>query len=575
VPQFWLGLCKVAGSETSDPPPGHPLLSNGARLFAVEVVREGEELAVLFSTVEDMKSGDLRCMIGFASSTKTCSLWADRGFPLVDAAIAHKGKTLTVTSPFFAVPGSMQYDSPLLTLEGIEFAPTTGPGADVGGCYRQWLQAPDDGLPATLVERRAITWKPKRTQVNALKPQKIGMRIEKSRSPGLLPFETGEQVFQRVWTGELAVNVDPDLPKHSMHELKREDVFGRPAFRFEDVEVLGFRLDLASLGADDREKLAALIEPLNFHLEETENGGAGGSTPQDFEYRVATTTLVIELLRYGRMKLRTPLAPLVVKDYQSQHELVVRVLVGRVDDDTSQAHSPAIFVPAIFVDNPWSKIIGRELQGFDKWIANFCATRGDKLEPLRPDGRCARDAAGDPMPLASITEIRIAKSLGRADGNTILEVDCPHADIPDFDAFQQIDLDLAMGSTALAGARWQQTDFEAAEFRRSFARAANFKTLKGFRSIQVAPVAVRDLSKTWITGTFVVDDDLRIALPSGVVDLTVHYRGEAPKGWQQLCKILGIDEGGSRRISFPTGSWYRLQCSMSLNIDNGLEFKNS
>ena len=46
------------------------------------------------------------------------------------------------------------------------------------------------------------------------------------------------------------------------------------------------------------------------------------------------------------------------------------VLVGRVDDDTAQAHDPAVFVPAIFVDNPWSKILGREVQGFDKRMAD-------------------------------------------------------------------------------------------------------------------------------------------------------------------------------------------------------------
>ena len=50
----------------------------------------------------------------------------------------------------------------------------------------------------------------------------------------------------------------------------------------------------------------------------------------------------------------------------------MRLLVGRVDDDTAQAHDPAVFVPAIFVDNPWSKILGREVQGFDKQMAEFC-----------------------------------------------------------------------------------------------------------------------------------------------------------------------------------------------------------
>ena len=78
------------------------------------------------------------------------------------------------------------------------------------------------------------------------------------------------------------------------------------------------------------------------------------------------------------MKARVPTAPLEVDDSQSQHELVVRLLVGRVDDDTAQAHAPAVYVPAIFVDNPWSKMLGRDAIGFDKRMAEFCVTRDDK-----------------------------------------------------------------------------------------------------------------------------------------------------------------------------------------------------
>lgn len=578
MPQFWLGLCRVAGAADLEPTPGHPLLLDGVRSLAIEVVRENNEWAVLFSAVDDKEPGDLRCLIGFANAAKTCSVWADRGFPLVDAAIAYKGNTLTIRSPYFDPPGAMQYDKPLITLEGITFSPTSAFGAVVDRCYRQWLQAPDDGLPAKYVEQRAVTWKPKRTQVNDLQKQTLRLKVQESRLPGLLPFKSGDQDFESVWTGELALTAKPAFPPLSMRQSKRDDaVVGLPAFRFEDVEVLGFRLDLTSLGADTGPELAALINPLNFHLEGATTAGSRRGTPQDFEYRVATTTLVIELLRYGKMKLRTPLAPLEVEDYQSQHELVVRVLVGRVDDDTTQAHSPAIFVPAIFVDNPWSKIIGRDLQGFDKWLANFCAMRGGAgLKPLRPDGHWASNPAGGAVPLADITEIRIAKTAGSLGVDTILQIDCPSARIPNFDSFQEIDLDLAMGSTAIAGVRWRQTDFEATEFRRSFARSATFKTLKGFRSIQVAPVADRHLRRTWITGTFQVDDDLRMARPAGVVSLALHNCREAPKGWQQLCKILRIDQGAApRRISFPTGSWYRLRCSMSLDVDNGLEWTSA
>ena len=42
------------------------------------------------------------------------------------------------------------------------------------------------------------------------------------------------------------------------------------------------------------------------------------------------------------------------------------MLVGRVDDDTGQAHDPATYVPVLFVDNPWSKALGREVQGLTR-----------------------------------------------------------------------------------------------------------------------------------------------------------------------------------------------------------------
>ena len=73
-----------------------------------------------------------------------------------------------------------------------------------------------------------------------------------------------------------------------------------------------------------------------------------------------------------------------ILDYQSQRELVVRILVGRVDDDTAQARDAATYVPAIFVDNPWSKTIGRDLQGFAKCMANFCAERDGKRVRFAP-----------------------------------------------------------------------------------------------------------------------------------------------------------------------------------------------
>ena len=77
------------------------------------------------------------------------------------------------------------------------------------------------------------------------------------------------------------------------------------------------------------------------------------------------------------MRLKKEWRQITVEDFQSQHELLIRMLVGRVDDDTGQAHDPATYVPVLFVDNPWSKALGRDVQGFDKRLADFCTLEGD------------------------------------------------------------------------------------------------------------------------------------------------------------------------------------------------------
>jgi hypothetical protein len=386
----------------------------------------------------------------------------------------------------------------------------------------------------------------------------------------------------RAWSGTAYV---PDgqrgrKRRDTLDRVSRADTFGVPAFRFEDVEVLGFRIDLGTYGRDFTRDLDRLIEPLNFHLA----GPSGTDAIWDFRYRAATRVLLVELLRYGRMKLRSPSPPMAVEDFQSQHELLVRLLVGRVDDDTAQAHSPALYVPAIFVDNPWSKVLGRDLQGFDKRMATFWARDAGGLAPLRPDGRVAgHSGAGEPRPLGDVARVTLVDSTGAPVDpdrpRTILDLDCSPANYEDWDAFDTIDLGLALNSLSLTGTRWRQSDFDAVEFRRSFARSAVTESLKGFRSIQVSPVTDRGLEPAWITGTFVVDDDFRIARPSGIARLTFHAvenDRKAPTApaagpyWNLLCEMLG--DGRRADVSLPTGSWYRLLCSMDLSIDDGLDW---
>ena len=597
---FWLATFRpsppLAGSET----PVAPLLAARSRSLAIEVLRdEGKsEYAVLFCTVDDPdQPKELTCLVGFTNVAKACSLWRDRGFPLLDARIAcdDAGK-ITIFTPYFDDHPAMQYESLLFAVTGVTFESQRGAlqtlqteykqGLETN--YQQALEAPDGVQPEALVTRRAVAWTPDRVDTHKLEPRGLHLDVASTRYPTLAPFETGALAPVSAWSGTMQLPRDRNGQNRGniLGRVNRADIFGPPAFRFEDVEVLGFRIDLGAFGRDFARDLDRLIAPLNFHL------AAAPEEPAiwDFRYRAATRTLVIELLRYGRMKLRSPSPPAGELDYQSQHELLVRLLVGRVDDDTAQAHAPAVYVPAIFVDNPWSKALGRDMQGFDKRMANFCVRQGGEFARLLPDGRVARDAGPrdtaassgeqEPRPLGDISRITLVEETGSLKGPPLLDLDASTLNFENWAAFERVDLGLALGTFSLSGARWRQSDFDGAEFRRSFARSFVTDSLKGFRSIQVSPVADRGLEKAWIMGTFTVDDDLRIARPSGVVNLALQaVRSDsrspsspaAPKYWNLLCEMLG--DGDRANISVPTGAWYRLLCSMDLTIDDGLDWR--
>jgi hypothetical protein len=581
--QFWLGTFDVKPPLHAKPSPAAPILATGTRMLAIEVVREGAEFAVLFSTVDDLQEPRrLTCRLAFANGCKTCNIWRDRGFPLVDARITCRGKSLQVISPYF--PGvdsdpsnEMQYEVAFLTITGIEFAPQQRSKLALSTQYDQFHEAPDSATPATWITRQAVTWTPSRWAVQRLSCAGVMLDLASARSPSLAPFESGHLEPQAVWCGMVDVATTASQRQPERNRVSRADTFGVPAFRFENVEVLGFRIDLGKLGIDYEQGLADLIAPLNFHLGGSAGAGAAAARRaiSDFRYRPATRTLLIELIRYGRMKLMSPSAPLVLDDYQCQHELLVRVLVGRVDDDTSQARAPAVYVPAIFVDNPWSKIVGRDVQGFDKRLVDFCISQeGKDIARLCPDGRVADSGHSDSRPvadLAAISRIRLVDMMGSSDGGTVLDLDCSPQDYENWDEFDSVDLQLAVGSSNLGGTRWRQSDFDEPEFRRSFARSAVAENLRGFRSIQVSPVSSRgDMEKTWISGTFKLDDDVQIARPSGLVRLTAHPQPNAPKHWNVLCKMLGGD-GNPSSVSFSTGEWYRLKCAMELTVDGSVD----
>jgi hypothetical protein len=53
--------------------------------------------------------------------------------------------------------------------------------------------------------------------------------------------------------------------------------------------------------------------------------------------------------------------------------------------------------------------------------------------------------------------------------------------------------------------------------------------------------------------------------------LTFHADPSTPKAWKDLCKLFGIDEGKKGTIVMPTGTWYRMRCSLDLTIKNSLD----
>ena len=582
--KFWLATFQFESPLESSvaPSPAVPLAVPGAKAWAIEVIEAESEYAVLFSTVDDAAApNEFVCRIGFANASKPCALWGDRGFPLIDAVITLQDNRLRIRAPGFLAPPAMEYEADLVAI--TDMTPVGGakssPAALDQATYEQTLRAPDAIFPATRIAAKSVTWLPKRNNVEEFPDIPVIFELAPSRYPSLTPFKNGPAKPTAIWSGDVDLpKWPPALPPGPVKSMDRADTFGVAAFRFEDVEVLGFRVDLRRLGRDDDERLAALIDPLNFHLNPHQFSRATRSAVSDFRYRPASQTVMVELLRYGKMKLQETSPPLDVDDFQSQHELLARILVGRVDDDTAQARDPATFVPTIFVDNSWSKSLARSVQGFDKRMADFCISENGTRKPLRPDGRLMKDDS-EPRPLGSITEIVLASASGRtADGRKLLELDCPYRSMDDWDAFEKIDLRVALGPLSIFPVGWGQTDFGEAEYSRSFARSVASKTFKGIGSIQTSPIGASPLKETlrkettWITGTMTYDHDaVRVVRPHGAVGLTFHALPSAPRAWKDLCKLLGAEQGQKVDISLPMGNWYRMRCSMNLKIHNGFE----
>jgi hypothetical protein len=570
--RFWLAtfvVTRQSGASVA------PIAATGSERVAIEVVRDDtmNSTAILFSTADDVEQPSLlTCVLGFTNASRACNFWSDRGFHLVDADIHYDAArhVLTVRSPgFVAGERSIEYDHEICQIHGIAFD-GSGTGTLIVR-YRQDTIVPDGCEPASFAIEQTATWLPRRANVTKL-PSTAVLHVDErpaARCPSLVPL-TNNLAPHRVWSGDVR------LPRSAESQgparlARRNDTF-RPAFRFEQVETLGFRIDASTLGQQINDQLAALVEPLNFHLLQS----AGRRPLPDFQYRAAAHTVVIELLRYGRMRSVVPEPPLEGRDFQSQHELVVRLLVGRIDDDTAQARDPATFVPVLFVDNPWSKLLGRSMLGYDKRLAEFRTSRNGRTSAVRPDGRLEGSPHGEePVPLRHISEVTLTEQTGQP-GRPLLELDYAFDPGTDPDVLQLVTAGLSLGSAALAAARWRLSDFNDVVFQSSFADLAITDMFRAIHSVQVAPVDGRIRQRdrlTWIPSVFLLDTDIAFGLPAGDATLTLHAARHAPPVWNLLCRILG--DGQRAVLPFSIGGWYRLVASMDLSVDDGLDWARS
>jgi len=594
-------------AEAFDPALREAIESGRADRLALELIRDDDNpksLALLISVADaDRLPGRLTCWMAFASDLRWCDRLRSIGVPLLEAELALGSHDELALSA--AVYPTREGGAPvtlskrqLIRIRGVRFDAGAEPDtAAMSTFYAQFKTTPDVARQTRDLMATPFSWTPTRSRLRPLHGQSASLHIERSAWPDLVAVleagpHPGVATLAPLMSGRLhdpsGLFEDPPAagspaapapsaaaapiaapkpvvaripapasgPGPAPRRLPSATIFGAPVFQFEDVELVGFRINLPSSRLPE---LQALVEPLNFHRETT---GAGN----DFRWRVATTTVVIELLHYGRMESRSPLAPLMPRDFMAQHELIVRLLVGKVDDDGSQARDASMFVPAIFVDNPWSKAAGRETQGMPKEIAQFCIRGADGADhPLGMDGK-APD--GSFPPLTRVAHVRTPRRFdAEAQPDSVLRLDYPPNLRDDEASFEAVDLSALLSSSVFGGSRWRQGDFGQREFRRSFARDAMHDGFQQFRSVQVTPVDDRGLPKAWIQGHFRLKN-MRAQVPAGVAVLEACCDGRAADDpWSRLCQLLPRPE-----ISLPNGDWYRLRCDMDLSISDSLDW---
>jgi hypothetical protein len=598
--QFWRGVVTLDGKSGF----AHALLDDARAAhgddelrLAVDVISRPQAgcCAVLLSLVQGCDQSE-RCLALAAFSNRTS--WADvmraRGFLALDTLIElteHDGRQeLRVLSPL-----SARTEEPLeqatasvgaaalvlVCISGITFEAVACGNASAYGSesacdpdlhvpeYILYRYSPEAGevLDMFVISHDQVAL----PRTGMAIPQGQNVQVSFHKIPDL-PFALPEEqtlTCEQSWYGRLSKGFEwslanafePSSKQPSrrtglnpvrLPTVPRLQALRTAGFRFDDVEFIGLRIDLRPYGKAADDLLQSMIEPLNFHRRD----GIGNTT---FEFRPAARAITLELLRYGRMYWGDH-PPLEGPDrFESQYELLLRVLVGRVDDSSASARDPAVFVPAILVDNPWSKVLGRELQGFEKRLANFLDIDGRRV-------RFAGTPGPDRSPLFDIVRVDLVDDLSAQaiEGMPVVELDVPPVD-PDWPRQPQ-----RLGpysARTVRPLRWRQQEFTELEFRRAFARSVLENGLSKFHSIQAAPIDRRGLPGAWITGSFTLRD-LQVAFPSGIARVAIRGGGAKsplPRAFEDLWKLVG-----GQPIALPSGDWYIARGGMDLSLSPGL-----
>ena len=289
--RFWLATFELNPAPAEAWPTPRPPPAGG---WAIEVIGEEDECAVLLSTVDDRaKPSRLECLVGFANDCERCDLWHGRGFPLQDAEITLTDGVLRVwAAGFLATPvidyrgGAGHHRPPRWCSDSGEAK--SAPEAELDVTYSQAQRAPDFAAPATRVRRKPVSWRAPRQDIRELAPVELTIGLAAARLPSLAKFPAGSQVPTAAWTGTLRLPSRPRpaqrkqrgpggqvrRPRRVLRRLRvplRRGGGHRIPHRSRPPRHRGGRGDLEEPDHLRRERvddiLEEMIEPLNFHRE--------------------------------------------------------------------------------------------------------------------------------------------------------------------------------------------------------------------------------------------------------------------------------------------------------------------